>query len=71
MRFVRTPSTLDRLADALRRADATWSGSEVSDEWERLPEVVQERWRGVARDAATTVFEEINADRHLRDRRNG
>jgi hypothetical protein len=57
-RFERT-SALDQLADALRRADATWRGAEIQ-EWDRLPESAQREWRDVARAAATAVYEEIS-----------
>jgi hypothetical protein len=62
MRFASTTSALDRLADALRRADATWSGGEIF-EWDELTESDRERWRTKARGAATTVVEEITAAR--------
>jgi hypothetical protein len=58
MRFAPTTSALDRLADALRRADATWSGGELF-EWDELTESDQEEWRSMALSAAATVFEEI------------
>jgi hypothetical protein len=61
MRFQRN-SRLDLLADALRRSDATWHGDEI-DEWDDLAESEQEQWRALARVAATTVYEEISADR--------
>jgi hypothetical protein len=53
---------LDLLADALRRADATWHGGELP-EWERLAEPEREQWRDTARAAASAVCEEIAADR--------
>jgi len=62
MRFERS-SALDLLADALRRADATWHGGEL-DEWAQLVESEQERWRDLARVAATAVYEEIAVDTH-------
>jgi hypothetical protein len=58
MRFPRTTSALDQLADALRRADATWHGGELS-EWDELTESDREEWRTMARTAAATVFEEM------------
>ncbi len=57
-RFARTPSALDQLADALRRADATWTGAGIV-EWDQLTESQHEQWRAMARNAATRVFEEI------------
>jgi hypothetical protein len=62
VRFARTTSPLERLADALRRADATWQGDEIF-EWDQLTESQREQWRAMARDAATTVFEEITVER--------
>jgi hypothetical protein len=61
MRFERS-SALDLLADALRRSDATWHGNEIR-EWDQLTETRREQWRAMARVAATTVYEEISADR--------
>jgi hypothetical protein len=58
MRFARTTSALDQLADALRRADATWTGAELIV-WDELPESDREEWRTMALRAAATVFEEI------------
>jgi hypothetical protein len=58
MRFARTTSALDQLADALRRADATWRGGEIFD-WDELTESDREQWRTMARHAAATVFEEM------------
>ena len=55
-------SALDLLADALRRADATWHGDALR-EWDELAEVQQEQWRALARVAATTVYEEISEAR--------
>jgi hypothetical protein len=60
MRFERG-GALDLLADALRRADATWHGAEIH-EWDTLPEFEKRQWRGLARLAATAVYEEISAD---------
>lgn len=60
-RFARTPSALDQLADALRRADATWRGTEIV-EWDQLTEAQHEQWRAMARRAATAVFNEITAE---------
>jgi hypothetical protein len=54
-------SALDLLADALRRADATWHGDELRT-WDELAEFQQEQWRSMARVAATAVYEEISAD---------
>jgi hypothetical protein len=59
MRFATATSELDRLADALRRADATWRGAETFEVWDELSESQQKRWRATARRAATAVFEEI------------
>jgi len=59
IRFGRN-SALDQLADALRRADATWTGAEVGP-WDELPDSEQQKWRGAARAAATAVHEEIAA----------
>ena len=61
MRFGRR-SALDLLADALRRADATWHGGELR-EWEQLAELEQQQWRDTARTAATAVCQEIAAER--------
>lgn len=58
MRFGRTTSALDRLADALRRADATWRGGELIA-WDELTEPDREEWRTTALNAAAEVFEEI------------
>jgi hypothetical protein len=55
-------SALDLLADALRRADATWHGGEIV-EWEQLAEFQRREWRAMARVAATAVHEEISVDR--------
>jgi hypothetical protein len=57
MLFSRTSSALDRLADALRRADATWHGGEIFA-WDQLTESDREEWRTMARRAATAVVEE-------------
>jgi hypothetical protein len=62
MRFERY-SALDLLADALRRADATWYGDEIR-EWDQLPKFQQQQWREMARVAATAVHEEISVERH-------
>ena len=59
MRFASTVTALDRLADALRRADASWAGG-VPVEWEELSEPERAEWREVASDAATAVAEEID-----------
>jgi hypothetical protein len=61
MRFGRTTSALDQLADALRRADATWEGRELY-EWELISDSDREQWRTMARRAATVVVAEIAAD---------
>jgi hypothetical protein len=61
MRFARTTSALDRLADALRRADATWHGGEIF-EWDELSESDRDQWRTMARSVATTVVEEITVE---------
>jgi hypothetical protein len=50
-----TTSALDRLADALRRAEAT---SELSP-WDELTESDREQWRTMALRAAAAVFEQI------------
>jgi hypothetical protein len=57
MLFARTTSALDRLADALRRADATWHGSELPA-WDELDESEQQQWRLVARRAVKAVLDE-------------
>ena len=59
MRFASTVTALDRLADALRRADASWAG-DVPVEWEELSDSERAEWREVATDAAMAVAEEIN-----------
>ena len=58
MLFARTTSALDQLADALRRADATWRGGELFA-WDELTESDREEWRTMALSAAAAVFEEI------------
>jgi hypothetical protein len=58
MRFAKSGSAVDRLADALRRADATWRGAELVA-WDELTESNQEEWRTVALRAAAAVFEEV------------
>ena len=50
MRFTRG-SSLDLLADALRRADVTWR-TERMEEWRSVSDVERQRWRDLARDAA-------------------
>lgn len=60
MRFDRH-SALDLLADALRRADATWRGGEIVP-WDDVSEGQQREWRAVALRAATAVYEEVSAD---------
>ena len=62
MRFERG-SALDLLADALRRADASWRADETC-EWNELAEFERQEWRALARVAATAVYEEISADPH-------
>jgi hypothetical protein len=59
VRFASTVTALDRLADALRRADASWAGG-VPVEWEELRESERAEWRDVASDAATAVAEEMH-----------
>jgi hypothetical protein len=51
-------SALDRLADALRRAEATWHGGEISA-WDELTESDREQWRTMALREAAAVFEEV------------
>ena len=60
MRFARPTSALDRLADALRRAEASWQRGEVLD-WDQLTESDREEWRTLARLAALEVVEELSA----------
>lgn len=64
MRLASTVTALDRLADALRRADASWAGG-VPVEWEELRESERAEWREVASDAATAVAEEISGSGEL------
>jgi hypothetical protein len=59
VRFANTVTALDRLADALRRADASWAGG-MPVEWEELSDSERAEWREVAFDAATAVAEEMN-----------
>ena len=47
MLFARTTSALDRLADALRRANATWHGEEMLT-WDQITEAEREEWRRVS-----------------------
>lgn len=54
-------SALDLLADALRRADATWHGGEI-EEWSKLPESQRQEWRALAREAAISVYDEISME---------
>jgi hypothetical protein len=61
MLFVRTTSALDRLADALRRADATWHGEEMLT-WDQITEAEREKWRSVARRAVTAVVDESDGE---------
>ena len=58
MRFAKSASAVDRLADALRRADATWSGADLVA-WDQLTESNQEEWRSMALRAAEAVSEEV------------
>ncbi len=58
MRFAKSASAVDRLADALRRADATWRGGELAT-WDELTEANQKEWRTMALRAASAVFEEV------------
>jgi hypothetical protein len=60
MRFGRN-SAVDLLADALRRAEATWQSEGIHD-WNALRESEQEEWRELARVAATSVYEELSVD---------
>jgi hypothetical protein len=53
-----TSSALDRLADALRRAEATWHGGELFA-WDELTESDREQWRRMALREAAAVFQEI------------
>ena len=63
MRF-RRGSSLDLLADALRRADVTWR-TERLQEWSAVSDVEQQRWRDLAREAADVVHEETSShERH-------
>jgi len=57
MLFARTTSALDRLADALRRADATWHGGEMLP-WDQVTEADRQEWRSVARRAVIAVLDE-------------
>jgi hypothetical protein len=61
MRFAKSASAVDRLADALRRADATWRGADPVA-WDQLTESNQEEWRTMALRAAEAVSREV-ADR--------
>jgi hypothetical protein len=61
MRFERS-SALDLLADALRRADASWHADQIP-EWRELAEFERAEWRALARHAATAVHEEVSVDR--------
>jgi hypothetical protein len=58
MLFTRSASAVDRLADVLRRADATWRGGELVA-WDELSESTKEEWRTMALKAAAAVFEEV------------
>jgi hypothetical protein len=60
MRFARPTSALDRLADALRRAEASWQSAEVLD-WDQLTQSDREEWRNLARLAALEVVAELSA----------
>ena len=61
MLFARTTSALDLLADALRRADATWHGGEMLT-WDQITEAEREEWRSVARRAVTAVVDESDGE---------
>jgi hypothetical protein len=61
MLFATTTSALDRLADAIRRADATWHGGEVL-RWDEVTESEREQWRKVARRAVTAVLDESSGE---------
>jgi hypothetical protein len=54
-------SALELLADALRRAEATWQSEGIHD-WNALQESEREEWRAVARVAANSVYEEMSGD---------
>jgi hypothetical protein len=58
MRFAKSTSAVDRLADALRRADATWRGGELVT-WGEVTEAKQEEWRTMALRAAEAVTAEV------------
>jgi hypothetical protein len=58
MRFDRN-SGLDRLADALRRAEFTWQW-EVVQGWDAVPESERQEWRRLAQVAASSVREEVS-----------
>jgi hypothetical protein len=58
MRFERSDRALDKLADALRRAELTWQWEGVPA-WNAIPETEQEEWRRLARLAAGSVCEEV------------
>ena len=60
MRFKRG-SSLDLLADALRRADITWRTERIK-EWGSVSDEERQRWRDLARDAADAVHEETSHD---------
>ena len=62
MRFTRG-SSLDLLADALRRADVT-GRTERIEEWRSVSDVERQRWRDLAREAADVVHEETSRERH-------
>lgn len=62
MRFAGATSALDQLADALRRADATWRCEDAVVEWGQLTDDERGEWRATARTAATTVVEEMTAE---------
>ena len=60
MRFARPTSALDRLADALRRAETSWQRGDVLD-WDQLAESDREEWCNMARLAALAVVEQLSA----------
>jgi hypothetical protein len=62
MRFT-SGSSLDLLADALRRADVTWRTERI-EEWGSMSDVERQRWRDLAREAADVVHEETSRERH-------
>jgi hypothetical protein len=66
MRFERTNSALEQLADTLRRADLTWQWEDIHT-WDDLTESEREEWLSLARSAASSAYEELSpADRRVR-----